>query len=105
MLTFFYNTFYLESISSFSYDEFSIRLENFLSLFRSYFPSVKSFLMDSETYLDHIRYAVRGRKAASLYDSLLTPAELETLKMLRDNPEKSRLEQERISIAYIKSRQ
>lgn len=75
-----------------------------LALFRSYFPSVKSFLMDSETYLDHIRYAVRGRKAASLYDSLLTPAELETLKMLRGNPGKNRLEQERISIAYIKSR-
>ena len=32
VLTFFYNTFYLESISSLSYDEFSIRLENFLSL-------------------------------------------------------------------------
>ncbi len=75
-----------------------------LALFRSYFPSVKSFLMDRETYLDHIRYAVRGRKAASLYDSLLTGEELKTLTMLRDNPEKSRLEQERISIAYIKSR-
>lgn len=99
MLTFFYNTFYLESISSFSYDEFSIRLENFLSLFRSYFPSVKSFLMDRVTYLDHLRYAVRGRKASAIYDVLLTPAELETLKMLRDNPGKSRLEQERISIA------
>lgn len=60
--------------------------------------------MDSETYLGHIRYAVRGRKAACECDSLLTPAELETLTMLRNNPGKSRLEQERISIAYIKSR-
>ncbi len=60
--------------------------------------------MDTKTYLDHISYAVRGRKAASAYDSLLTPAEMETLTMLRENPEKSRLEQERISIAYIKSR-
>lgn len=75
-----------------------------LALFRSSFPSVKSFLMDTKTYLDHISYAVRGRKAASAYDSLLTPAEMETLTMLRENPEKSRLEQERISIAYIKSR-
>lgn len=75
-----------------------------LALFRSYFPSVKSFLMDRETYLDHVRYAVRGRNAASLYDSLLTEEELKTLTMLRDNSEKSRLEQERISIAYIKSR-
>lgn len=32
VLTFFYNTFYLGSIPSLSYDEFSIRLENFLSL-------------------------------------------------------------------------
>lgn len=75
-----------------------------LAIFRSSFPSVKSFLMDTKTYLDHISYAVRGRKAASAYDSLLTPEEMETLTMLRENPEKSRLEQERISIAYIKSR-
>ena len=32
VLTFFYNTFYLESISSLPYDEFALRLENFLSL-------------------------------------------------------------------------
>ncbi len=49
-----------------------------LALFRFSFLSVKSFLMDTKTYLDHISYAVRGRKAASV-DSLLTPAEMETL--------------------------
>ncbi len=32
VLTFFYNTFYLESISSLPYDEFALRLENFISL-------------------------------------------------------------------------
>ncbi len=32
VLTFFYNTFYLNSIQALSYDDFSIRLENFISL-------------------------------------------------------------------------
>ncbi len=32
VMTFFYNTFYLESISSLPYDDFALRLENFLSL-------------------------------------------------------------------------
>ncbi len=75
-----------------------------LALFRSFFPSVKSFLMDSRTYFDHIEYAVRGRSAPSLYDNLLTTSEMETLALLRKSPERSRLEQERISISYIKSR-
>ena len=73
-----------------------------LGVFRSIFPHVKSFLMDEETYRDHIEYAVKGRSATSLYDSYLTPSELEVLNTLRRNPEKGRLEQERISVEYIK---
>lgn len=73
-----------------------------LGVFRALFPHVKSFLMDEETYRDHIEYAVKGRSATSLYDSYLTPSELEVLNTLRRNPEKGRLEQERISVGYIK---
>ena len=73
-----------------------------LGVFRSIFPHVRSFLMDEKTYRDHIEYAVKGRSATSLYDSYLTLSELEVLNTLRRNPEKGRLEQERISVGYIK---
>ncbi len=73
-----------------------------LGLFRSFFPHARSFLMDERTYSDHIEYAVKGRAATSVYDAYLTPDELKVLNMLRSNPEKGRLEQERISISYIK---
>ncbi len=75
-----------------------------LGLFRSLFPSVRSFLMDKKTYLDHEEYAVKGKNGTSLYDSYLTDDEMEVLSYLRSNPGKSRLEQERISIRYIKER-
>ena len=73
-----------------------------LGVFRSIFPHVRSFLMDEKTYRDHIEYAVKGRSATSLYDSYLSPSELEVLNTLRRNPGKGRLEQERISVEYIK---
>ena len=73
-----------------------------LALFRSLFPHTKSFLMDRNTYLDHSQYAVRGKSASTVYDSYLTEEEKEVLALLRSNPEKSRLEQERISVRYIK---
>ena len=73
-----------------------------LALFRSLFPHVKSFLMDMTTYLDHAGYAVKGKSSSSVYDSFLTPGEKEVLDLLRSTPEKSRLEQERISIPYIR---
>ena len=72
-----------------------------LALFRSLFPHVKSFLMDMTTYMDHIGYAVKGKSSSSVYDSFLTPGEKEVLDLLRSTPEKSRLEQERISVPYI----
>ncbi len=73
-----------------------------LALFRSFYPHVKSFLMDGETYRDHIKYCVEGRRATMLYDNYLTLEELDVLNMLRRNPDKGRLEQERISVSYIK---
>lgn len=73
-----------------------------LSIFRSHFPSTQSFLMDRETYRDHIEYGVRGKKSPAQYDDLLTEEEKSVLELLRCNPEKSRIEQERISLEYIK---
>ncbi len=75
-----------------------------LALVRSFFPHTRSFLMDMTTYLDHREYAVRGKSASSVYDSFLTPEEMEVLSFLRNNPSSGRLEQERISIGYITKR-
>ncbi len=74
-----------------------------LAIFRSFFPHTKSFLMDEKTYLDHKEYIVKGKSATQSYDSYLTEEEMKVLSALRSNPEKGRLEQERISISYIKN--
>lgn len=75
-----------------------------LALFRSIFPQTRSFLMDKETYRDHLEYAVKGKKSTPQYDNFLTSEELSVLSELRLNPDKSRIEQERISNEYIKKR-
>ncbi len=75
-----------------------------LALFRSFFPQTRSFLMDKETYRDHLEYAVKGKKSTTQYDNFLTLEELSVLSMLRLEPDKSRIEQERISNEYIKKR-
>ena len=72
-----------------------------LGLFRFHFPSVKSFLMDKQTYSDHLQYAASGKIAPLTYEKYLTLEEKETLDLLRSNPKKNRLEQERISVSYI----
>ncbi len=72
-----------------------------LGMFRSLFSHTKSFLMDKQTYIDHVQYAVSGKTAPSTYESYLTTEEKVVLDMLRSNPQKNRLEQERISVRYI----
>lgn len=72
-----------------------------LGMFRSLFSHTKSFLMDKQTYIDHVQYAVSGKTAPSTYESYLTTEEKVVLDMLRSNSQKNRLEQERISVRYI----
>lgn len=74
-----------------------------LGMFRSLFPQTKSFLMDKQTYLDHLQYAVSGKIAPITYESYLTTEEKELLEILRSNPQKNRLEQERIGVRYIET--
>ena len=75
-----------------------------LALSRSIFPRLESFLMDEETYNKFSNYAVEGKEASSIYDNYLTKDELELLRKLRQNKAKSRLEQERIPLSYIKQK-
>lgn len=72
-----------------------------LGMFRSLFPQTKSFLMDKQTYLDHLEYVVSGKVAPITYEAYLTTEEKEILTLLRSNPQKNRLEQERIGVRYI----
>lgn len=75
-----------------------------LALSRSIFPGIESFLMDEETYKKFSNYAVDGKEASSIYDNYLTKEELKLLRKLRQNKAKSRLEQERIPLSYIKQK-
>ena len=74
-----------------------------LSAVRSIFPNVKSFCMDKKTYEAFSDFAVRGENSPSKVEDLnLSEEELILFKFLREKTR--RLEQEKISQAFIKSR-
>lgn len=74
-----------------------------LSNVRSIFPNVKSFCMDKKTYETFSAFAVRGENSPSKIEDLnLSEEELILFKFLREKT--LRLEQEKISQAFIKSR-
>lgn len=71
-----------------------------LSIARSIYPSIKSIMMNVETYDNYYCYAVGGPKA-TCFDNL-NSEELKLLQKLRQNePEHNRLEQEKIDQDYI----
>ena len=76
-----------------------------LSEFRAVFPDVTSFCMDSTTYHTFAQFAVPGkpskRDSAELH---LTAEELTLFHYLREHPECSRLEQERIPQDFIRGK-
>ncbi|UTC75389.1 hypothetical protein E4O03_01260 [Treponema sp. OMZ 792] len=74
-----------------------------LSNVRGIFPNVKSFCMDKKTYETFSIFAVRGENSHSKIEDLnLNEEELILFKFLRERT--GRLEQEKISHAFIKSR-
>jgi len=73
-----------------------------LSKFRALFPAVKSFCMDDETLNLYGEFRVKGKElAGNSVPEQLTEAEHAVFMKLRSDPERNRLEQERISLAYI----
>ncbi|MDD7271685.1 MAG: DUF2220 family protein [Spirochaetales bacterium] len=71
-----------------------------LSIARSLYPSLKSIMMDIETYENFYCYSVGGPKA-TCFDNL-DRNELELLQKLRQNePSNNRIEQEKIDQEYI----
>lgn len=76
-----------------------------LSNVRSIFPNVKSFCMDKKTYETFSVFAVKGESSHSEIEDLnLNKEELSLFKFLRENKSAGRLEQEKISQTFIKSR-
>ena len=76
-----------------------------LSEFRAVFSAVTSFCMDSTTYRTFSQFAVPGKSSQRDIAGLhLTAEELALFRYLREHPECSRLEQERIPQDFIKGR-
>ena len=76
-----------------------------LSNVRSIFPNIQSFCMDQKTYETFSIFAIKGENSHSKIEDLnLSEDELHLFKFLRENKTIGRLEQEKISQAFIKSR-
>lgn len=76
-----------------------------LSEFRAVFPAVTSFCMDSATYQTFAQFAVPGKSSKrDSADLHLTAEELALFRYLREHPEYSRLEQERIPQDFIRGK-
>ena len=76
-----------------------------LSEFRTIFPDVISFCMDSATYQTFSQFAVPGKSSKRDIAGLnLTVEELAIFRYLREHPKCNRLEQERLPQDFIKER-
>ena len=75
-----------------------------LSDFRKHFPTTKSFCMTKEILEKYREFAVEGKKLENAQiPENLTDEEKCVFTQLRQNPEKNRLEQERIPLNEIKA--
>lgn len=74
-----------------------------LALVRAHLPQVRSVLMDIDTALAHLPFAVEEPQATNVKTDLLTADELATFELLRERAEGSclRIEQERIGFAWV----
>jgi hypothetical protein len=75
-----------------------------LSLFRGCFPHVRSFCMDMRTLEEYGEFRVPGKSVQSETLANLTEEEGSVFAVLRSDPLRNRLEQERISLSWVKSR-
>ncbi|WP_165903897.1 Wadjet anti-phage system protein JetD domain-containing protein [Hymenobacter gummosus] len=71
-----------------------------LAQLRTYFPQVRSVLMDEGTYRQHRQYAHAGSIPTQQSPAGLTAAEQRIFQLLAATPERNRLEQEHITAEY-----
>ncbi|AEV27875.1 hypothetical protein SpiGrapes_0007 [Sphaerochaeta pleomorpha str. Grapes] len=74
-----------------------------LDKFRTLYPQTKSFCMDIKTLEDHCAYLLKGKSYPGEYRNL-TPEEKEALHRVQGPEGPLLLEQERISLGYLKNR-
>lgn len=76
---------------------------NILSDFRKYFTNTKSFCMDMKTLIAFGEFRCKGEQLKKIDEiKNLTHEEMLVFNELKSNPNKNRLEQERISLEYIR---
>lgn len=88
-----YNLYYFGDLDEHGYD--------ILSIFRSSFPQTKSFCMDMPTFTKFDRFRVKGEILKGFIPANLTDEEMKVFNELRKDEKRNRLEQERISHAWI----
>ena len=93
------NTQWLKNMEIFYWGDLDVQGFEILSQFRSYFPHVKSILMDKETFAHHSSEKVEGTPSKVSVISGLTNEEQELYELLKLN--NRRLEQEKISLDYV----
>ena len=92
-----YNIFYFGDLDEHGY--------LILSNFRTHFPETQSFCMNMKTLEKYSEFRVKGETLSGLsIPKNLTDEELSVFNELRSSDGKDRLEQERISVEYIKER-
>jgi len=75
-----------------------------LSMIRTWLPHTRSFLMDEETYFKFHHFAVPGTPSSGTFPKGLTEVETRLYQHLKSKREKSRLEQEKIPLDWVRKR-
>lgn len=99
------NAHFLDRLKLFYFGDIDEHGFMILSLFRKAHTKTKSFLMDKATYEEFSIFSVKGSKENSdITEENLTEEEIALLHLLKKSKDNNRLEQERISQAYIISK-
>ena len=88
-----YNLYYFGDLDEHGYE--------ILSIFRTSFPRTKSFCMDMSTFNEFDRFRVKGESLKGNVPTNLTDDEMCVFSELKKDKQRNRLEQERISQAWI----
>ncbi len=90
---------WLKNCSIFYWGDLDVDGFKILAQLRSHFPQTQSILMDTATYEAFLDFAVSDEKPIAIASTLLTPTEAALYTRL--STEQTRLEQERVSQAYV----
>jgi hypothetical protein len=95
---------WMKKIEIYYWGDIDVHGFQILSQIRGYFPQVKSFLMDEETFNKYNHFAVKGSESNVASLENLTDEEEKFYRKLVIMKDKNRLEQERIGHDYVLER-